>query len=101
MTDFKPTTYQFTKTQRINGWAKLIHLTKSGGADVSIERFLAKPLINIVPIERIENKPCNRPFLAIRKWKIWVMRNLYTGRQCYSININQIKPISYEPNNNI
>jgi hypothetical protein len=79
----KPITGNFTYTQRINGWAKLIHLTKSGGSNLSDDSLLAKPLIISAPIVKIQNRPCDKPFVVIRKWRIWLMGNSYREIKCY------------------
>jgi hypothetical protein len=79
----KPITGCFTYTQRINGWAKLIHLTKSGGSKLSDDSLLSKPIIISDPIVKIQNRPCDKPFVAIRKWKIWLMGNYYREIKCY------------------
>lgn len=80
-----PITGSFSRTQRINGWAKLIHVTAKMGHvyPISHERP-STPFIIEEPIVTIENKPCSAPFVAIRKWKRWVYTNpQYNTYTCY------------------
>jgi hypothetical protein len=77
----KPITGNFTYTQKLNGWAKLIHLTKSGSSLESYRSSL--PFFIDIPIVKIENKPCEKPLLMIRRWKTWGLKNLYTGKKCH------------------
>jgi hypothetical protein len=73
----------FNSRNRLNGWAKLIHLTKSSGSDLSDDSLLSKPLIISAPIVKIQNAPCDKPFVAIRKWRTWLMGNYYREIKCY------------------
>lgn len=79
--EYIPFSKVFNSRNRLNGWAKLIHLTKSEPYNEYYRS--STPFIIDIPIVKIENHACHPPFLAIRKWKIWGLHNLYTGRNCY------------------
>lgn len=72
----------FNSRNRLNGWASLIHLTKNSNTYISRKKMLS-PILIESPIIRIENRACHPPFPAIRKWKIWGLHNLYTGKYCH------------------
>ena len=71
----------FNSRNRLNGWASLIHLTKSEPYNEYYRS--SKPFIIDIPIVKIENKPCEKPLLMIRRWKTWGLKNLYTGKNCH------------------
>ena len=72
----------FNSRNRLNGWASLIHLTKNSNTHICRKNMLS-PISIELPIVKIENRACHPPFVAIRKWKTWLLRNLYTGQTCY------------------
>jgi hypothetical protein len=76
----KPITGNFTYTQKLNGWASLIHLTKSEPYNEYYRS--STPFIIDIPV-KIENKPCHRPLLMIRRWKTWGLKNSYVGKKCH------------------
>ena len=79
--EYIPFSKVFNSRNKLNGWAKLIHLTKSEPYNEYYRS--SKPFIIDIPIVKIQNRPCNKPFVAIRRWKVWGLDNLYTGRNCY------------------
>ena len=90
-----PITGNFNRVNRINGWAKLAQVTtKTKFVRSKNEWYVSFPPIDDnEQLVRIENKPCFRPFVAIRRWKIWLMANIYRDVPCYyctQLKINQL-----------
>jgi len=81
---YVPFSKVFNSRNRLNDWAKIGKMTKSPSYGECFRSSI--PMVVDVVVIKIENKPCDRPFLAIRKWKTWGIGNSYIGKQCYINN---------------
>jgi hypothetical protein len=76
---YVPFSKVFNSRNRLNDWAKIGKMTKSP----SYGEYFRSCIPMVVDVIKTENKPCDRPFPAIRKWKTWGIGNFYTGKQCH------------------
>ena len=83
----KPITGNFAFTYKFNSWAKLSTVIINYGPALTRQDTPYVHIKNVIEHKTIENKPCNAPFLAIRKFKIWIIED-------YS-NIHKLKPTNY------
>lgn len=81
MDTYVPFSKVFNSRYRLNDLFRISKMTKSPSYGEYFRSCI--PMIVDVPIIKIENKPCDRPFLAIRKWKTWGSPNVYGNKRCH------------------